>query len=47
MQKTQEAYERVLRKLDRLDYMVSALAATVWGFGIGFCGYILIDFLVY
>ena len=43
MKETQEAYERVLRKLDRLDYIVSALAATVWG---GFGLYILVDFLV-
>ena len=47
MHETQEAYERVIRKLDRLDYIVSCLAATVWGFGIGFCGYILVDFLVH
>ena len=45
-QKTQAAYDRVIRKLERLEYMISAVAATIWGGMFGFCFYILIDFLV-
>lgn len=43
---TQQAYDRVIRKLDRLEYIVSATAATIWGFIGGFGLYILVDILI-
>ena len=42
---TQAAYDRVIRKLERLEYMVSAVAATIWGGIAGFTLFILVDFL--
>ena len=44
---TQAAYDRVIRKLERLEYMISAVAATIWGGMFGFCLYILVDFLIH
>ena len=46
MRQTQEAYQRVIRKLDRLDYMISIVAATIWGFIGGFGLYILVDIVI-
>lgn len=45
MKETQQAYDRVIRKLDRLEYLLSITNATIWGLIGGFTLYILVDFL--
>lgn len=44
--RSQQTYQEIIRKLDRLDLMLSITAAVIWGFAITFIGLSLVDILI-